>query len=62
MGYGELKVWTEEWDGTPVIGAQGEVDLGNVDGAGGFVMHLQSATEPLQTIPSGHFPEQIVLE
>lgn len=31
MRYGELRVWTEEWDGVPVIGAEGEVDLGTVD-------------------------------
>ena len=31
MRHGELKVWTEEWDGVPVIGAEGEVDLGTVD-------------------------------
>jgi anti-anti-sigma factor len=31
MQYGELKVWTEELDGTPVIAAEGEVDLGTVD-------------------------------
>jgi anti-sigma B factor antagonist len=31
MRYGELKVWSEEWDGVPVIGAEGEVDLGTVD-------------------------------
>lgn len=30
MRYGELKVWTEEWDGIPVVGAEGEVDLGTV--------------------------------
>ena len=31
MRYGELKVWTEHWGETPVIGAEGEVDLGTVD-------------------------------
>lgn len=31
MRYGELKVWKEEWDGIPVVGAEGEVDLGTVD-------------------------------
>ena len=31
MRYGELKVWTDEWEGTPVIGAEGEIDLGSVD-------------------------------
>lgn len=31
MRYGDLRVWTEDWDGTPVIGAEGEIDLGNVD-------------------------------
>jgi anti-anti-sigma factor len=31
MRQGELRVWTEEWDGTPVIGAEGEIDLGCVD-------------------------------
>lgn len=31
MRYGELKVWTDEWDGVPVVGAEGEIDLGTVD-------------------------------
>jgi anti-sigma B factor antagonist len=31
MRRGELRVWTDEWDGTPVIGAEGEIDLGTVD-------------------------------
>ena len=31
MRQGELKVWTEEWDGAPVIGAEGEIDLSTVD-------------------------------
>lgn len=31
MRQGDLRVWTEEWDGTPVVGAEGEVDLGSVD-------------------------------
>jgi len=31
MRQGELKVWTDEWDGTPVIGAEGEIDLGSVE-------------------------------
>jgi anti-anti-sigma factor len=31
MRRGELIVWTDEWDGTPVIGAEGEIDLGTVD-------------------------------
>jgi anti-sigma B factor antagonist len=31
MRHGELRVWTEEWDGTPVVRAEGEVDLGTVD-------------------------------
>lgn len=31
MRYGELKVWKEEWEGVPVVGAEGEVDLGTVD-------------------------------
>lgn len=31
MRHGDLKVWTEEWDGTPVIRAEGEVDLATVD-------------------------------
>lgn len=31
MRQSDLKVWTEEWDGTPVIGAEGEIDLGCVD-------------------------------
>jgi anti-sigma B factor antagonist len=31
MRRGELNVWTDEWDGVPVIGAEGEVDLGTVD-------------------------------
>jgi len=31
MPYGSLQVWTEEWDGVPVIGAEGEIDLGTVD-------------------------------
>ncbi len=31
MAYGSVKVWTEEWDGVPVIGAEGEIDLGTVD-------------------------------
>lgn len=31
MRYGELRVWTENWDGTPVVAAEGEIDLGTVD-------------------------------
>jgi len=31
MRRGELLVWTDDWDGTPVIGAEGEIDLGTVD-------------------------------
>ena len=31
MRQGDLRVWTEEWDGTPVIGAEGEIDLSSVD-------------------------------
>lgn len=31
MRRGELIVWTDEWDGAPVIGAEGEIDLGTVD-------------------------------
>ena len=31
MRHGELKIQTEEWNGTPVIQAEGEVDLGSVD-------------------------------
>lgn len=31
MRRGELKVWTEQWGDTPVVGAEGEVDLGTVD-------------------------------
>lgn len=31
MRQGDLKVWTEDWDGTPVVGAEGEIDLGSVD-------------------------------
>jgi anti-anti-sigma factor len=31
MRHGDLKVWTERWDDTPVIGAEGEIDLGTVD-------------------------------
>jgi len=31
MRYGELRVWTEDWDGVPVVAAEGEVDLGTVD-------------------------------
>src|SRR4028119_1272498 len=31
MRRGELRVWTEEWGDTPVVGAEGEVDLGTVD-------------------------------
>lgn len=31
MRYGDLRVWTEIWGETPVIGAEGEVDLGTVD-------------------------------
>lgn len=31
MRHGELKVWTEQWDGTPVVRAEGEIDLGTVD-------------------------------
>jgi len=31
MRRGELKVWIEAWDQTPVIRAEGEVDLGTVD-------------------------------
>jgi anti-sigma B factor antagonist len=31
MRYGELRVWGEQWGDTPVIGAEGEVDLGTVD-------------------------------
>lgn len=31
MRYGELKVWTDNYEGTPVVGARGEVDLGTVD-------------------------------
>lgn len=31
MRHGDLKVWTEEWDGTPVVGAEGEIDLGCVE-------------------------------
>lgn len=31
MRYGDLRVWTEEWGDTPVIGAEGEIDLGTVD-------------------------------
>ncbi|MCC2671311.1 MAG: anti-anti-sigma factor [Armatimonadetes bacterium] len=30
MRQGDLKVWTEEWDGTPVVAAEGEIDLGTV--------------------------------
>lgn len=31
MRQGDLKVWTEDWDGTPVVAAEGEVDLSSVD-------------------------------
>lgn len=31
MPQGELKVWTEVWSNTPVVRAEGEVDLGTVD-------------------------------
>ncbi len=31
MRHGELRVWNETWDGTPVIAAEGEVDLSSVD-------------------------------
>lgn len=31
MRHGELRVWTERWGETPVIGAEGEIDLGTVD-------------------------------
>jgi anti-anti-sigma factor len=31
MRHGDLKVWTENWEGTPVVRAQGEVDLATVD-------------------------------
>ena len=31
MRHGELNVWTDNWDGIPVIAAEGEVDLGTVD-------------------------------
>ena len=31
MRHGDLKIWTEEWDGTPVVAAEGEVDLATVD-------------------------------
>jgi anti-anti-sigma factor len=27
----DLRVWTEEWEGTPVIRAEGEIDLSSVD-------------------------------
>ena len=30
MRQSDLKVWMEEWDGTPVVGAEGEIDLGSV--------------------------------
>ena len=31
MRQGELRVWSEQWGETPVVGAEGEVDLGTVD-------------------------------
>jgi anti-sigma B factor antagonist len=31
MRHGDLKIWTEEWEGTPVVAAEGEVDLATVD-------------------------------
>jgi anti-anti-sigma factor len=31
MRHGELKVWTDEWDGVPVIGAEGELDTDTHD-------------------------------
>ena len=31
MRYGDLRVWTEEWDGTPVVRVEGEIDLATVD-------------------------------
>jgi anti-anti-sigma factor len=27
----DLRVWTEDWEGTPVIRAEGEIDLSSVD-------------------------------
>lgn len=31
MRHGDLKVWTEDWDGTPVVAAAGEIDLSTVE-------------------------------
>jgi anti-anti-sigma factor len=31
MRHDELKIWTDNWDGNPVVGAEGEVDLSSVD-------------------------------
>ncbi len=31
MRRGELKVWIETWEGTPVVRAEGELDLGTLD-------------------------------
>jgi len=40
MHRGDLRVWTEDWDGVPVIGAEGEIDLGTID-------QIRSATSEL---------------
>lgn len=31
MPHGELRIWSDNWDGNPVVGAEGEVDLSSVD-------------------------------
>lgn len=31
MRHGDLRVWRERWGETPVVAAEGEVDLGTVD-------------------------------
>jgi len=31
MRHADLQVWTEDWNGTPVVAAEGEIELATVD-------------------------------